>query len=86
MENTPSIIRTCPLAELVVCLPHCLDNQGSTVVDVFQAALLHDTVEDTNTTIEEIAQEFGQTVAGKGDFFIRTFFFSFIVAKKLYQS
>ena len=32
--------------------------------DAFQAALLHDTVEDTDTTIEEIKEEFGDAIAG----------------------
>lgn len=30
----------------------------------FQAALLHDTVEDTNTTFEEIQEHFGEEVTG----------------------
>lgn len=30
----------------------------------FQAALLHDTIEDTETTLEELQQEFGMKVAG----------------------
>lgn len=29
---------------------------------VLQAALLHDTVEDTETTLEEIEEQFGKTV------------------------
>lgn len=33
-------------------------------LDVIQAALLHDTVEDTDTTNEELVQEFGPEVAG----------------------
>ncbi len=33
-------------------------------VDVLAAAILHDTVEDTQTTIEELEREFGKTVAG----------------------
>ncbi|MCC7394775.1 MAG: bifunctional (p)ppGpp synthetase/guanosine-3',5'-bis(diphosphate) 3'-pyrophosphohydrolase [Sphingomonadaceae bacterium] len=32
-------------------------------IDVLVAALLHDTVEDTETTIDEIAEHFGQRVA-----------------------
>jgi (p)ppGpp synthase/HD superfamily hydrolase len=31
---------------------------------VFQAALLHDTIEDTETTLEELNEEFGPRVAG----------------------
>ncbi|KAK4879309.1 hypothetical protein RN001_007455 [Aquatica leii] len=32
-------------------------------VEVIQAAILHDTVEDTNTTLEEIEEEFGSKVS-----------------------
>ena len=35
-----------------------------TDVAVIQAALLHDTVEDTDTTFEEIQQSFGEEVCG----------------------
>ncbi|XP_013876874.1 guanosine-3',5'-bis(diphosphate) 3'-pyrophosphohydrolase MESH1 [Austrofundulus limnaeus] len=37
---------------------------GVTDIDVLQAALLHDTVEDTDTTAEELREHFGVTVAG----------------------
>ena len=37
---------------------------GVTDANVIAAALLHDTVEDTETTIEEIADHFGARVAG----------------------
>ena len=33
-------------------------------IDVLVAAILHDTVEDTQTTVEELAREFGAQVAG----------------------
>lgn len=33
-------------------------------VDVLQAALLHDTVEDTNTSTQELQDTFGPRVAG----------------------
>ena len=33
-------------------------------VDVLQAALLHDTVEDTDTSPQELQDTFGQRVAG----------------------
>jgi GTP diphosphokinase / guanosine-3',5'-bis(diphosphate) 3'-diphosphatase len=32
--------------------------------DILTAAVLHDTIEDTNTTKEEIAEMFGETVCG----------------------
>ncbi|XP_037548091.1 guanosine-3',5'-bis(diphosphate) 3'-pyrophosphohydrolase MESH1 [Nematolebias whitei] len=37
---------------------------GVTDIEVLQAALLHDTVEDTDTTIEELKEKFGDAVAG----------------------
>ena len=37
---------------------------GVTDPVVLQAALLHDTVEDTETTFEEIEAEFGKEVVG----------------------
>jgi guanosine-3',5'-bis(diphosphate) 3'-pyrophosphohydrolase len=36
---------------------------GVADVDVLVAAILHDTVEDTETTVEEVEREFGTTVA-----------------------
>ena len=42
---------------------YLLVEAGITDVDVIQAALLHDTVEDTNTTNEELIQVFGNHVA-----------------------
>ena len=32
---------------------------------LWQAALLHDTIEDTDTSLEEIKKNFGEKVAGK---------------------
>ncbi|TRY65428.1 hypothetical protein DNTS_021898 [Danionella cerebrum] len=41
-----------------------LSHEGDvTDIEVLQAALLHDTVEDTDTTIEELQTVFGSTVA-----------------------
>ncbi|MEO7455740.1 MAG: HD domain-containing protein [Gemmatimonadaceae bacterium] len=37
---------------------------GVTDAEVLAAAFLHDTVEDTNTTNEELEQEFGAAIAG----------------------
>merc|ERR1712232_471549 len=40
---------------------YCLWNEGGVQdIEVIQAALLHDTVEDTNTTHEELVTEFGE--------------------------
>jgi (p)ppGpp synthase/HD superfamily hydrolase len=36
---------------------------GITDISVLQAALLHDTVEDTDTTFEELTEIFGETVS-----------------------
>ncbi|MGN3975011.1 HD domain-containing protein [Tsuneonella sp. SYSU-LHT278] len=41
-----------------------LAEEGIREVDVLMAALLHDTVEDTETTTEELRARFGATVAG----------------------
>jgi hypothetical protein len=42
-----------------------------------QAAVLHDTVEDTNTTIEELKQKFGEEVANIVQEVRNLFFLSF---------
>ena len=39
-----------------------MDEGGVTDTDVLQAAILHDTVEDTDTTIDEIQDVFGEKV------------------------
>lgn len=41
-----------------------LTNAGVTDVATLQAAILHDTVEDTDTTFEELTREFGEEVCG----------------------
>ncbi|WRT67841.1 uncharacterized protein IL334_004815 [Kwoniella shivajii] len=46
-----------------IAVANYLSSTGVTDVRVLQAAVLHDTVEDTHTTIEEIAQLFGTDVA-----------------------
>ncbi|WWC88739.1 uncharacterized protein L201_003652 [Kwoniella dendrophila CBS 6074] len=46
-----------------IAVANYLSSTGITDVKVLQAAVLHDTVEDTHTTIEEIAQSFGTDVA-----------------------
>jgi hypothetical protein len=40
-----------------------LSTYGVTHLATLQAAVLHDTVEDTDTDLEEIAREFGDEVA-----------------------
>ena len=40
-----------------------LSECGITDIDVLSAAILHDTVEDTNTTLEELATTFGTKIA-----------------------
>ncbi|XP_045613030.1 guanosine-3',5'-bis(diphosphate) 3'-pyrophosphohydrolase MESH1 [Procambarus clarkii] len=56
-ERTPYINHPIGVAYLLV-------EGGVENLDVLQAALLHDTVEDTQTTLEEILNEFGPEVAG----------------------
>ncbi|WWD18546.1 hypothetical protein CI109_102999 [Kwoniella shandongensis] len=46
-----------------IAVANFLSSTGVTDVRVLQAAILHDTVEDTHTTVEEIAQLFGTDVA-----------------------
>ncbi len=41
---------------------HILSEAGITNPDILSAALLHDTLEDTETTIEELLQHFGPTI------------------------
>lgn len=41
-----------------------LSQAGVDQIEVLQAALLHDTVEDTDTTLDEIELKFGKKVAG----------------------
>lgn len=44
-------------------MAHILTHEGKvTDINVIQAALLHDTVEDTKTTLDEIEEEFGETI------------------------
>ncbi len=57
-EETPYINHPLELASILVD-EGMVDN-----VDVICAALLHDTIEDTDTTAEELITVFGPTVAG----------------------
>lgn len=56
-EQTPYINHPIGVARI---LSH---EGGITDIEVLQAALLHDTVEDTETTVEELEAAFGSTVA-----------------------
>jgi len=56
-ESTPYINHPIAVADLIVRTGKILD--GDTVA----AALLHDTVEDTETTFEELEAEFGPVIA-----------------------
>lgn len=57
VEETPYINHPLELASI-------LTEEGRiTDVDVICAALLHDTIEDTQTTLSELEQHFGKTIA-----------------------
>ncbi|XP_061180839.1 guanosine-3',5'-bis(diphosphate) 3'-pyrophosphohydrolase MESH1-like [Saccostrea echinata] len=57
-EKTPYINHPIGVANILT------QEAGITDVAVIQAALLHDTVEDTNTTFEELLENFGEEVTG----------------------
>jgi guanosine-3',5'-bis(diphosphate) 3'-pyrophosphohydrolase len=46
-----------------IALAHVLCSSGITDVHVLQAALLHDTIEDTETIPEDLTESFGEKVA-----------------------
>jgi guanosine-3',5'-bis(diphosphate) 3'-pyrophosphohydrolase len=56
-EASPYINHPIALASLLATVG------GITEINVLQAALLHDTVEDTDTSYEELVAQFGRTVA-----------------------
>lgn len=56
-EATPYINHPIQLAELLV------NEAGITDATVIAAAILHDTIEDTETTPEELCREFGEGIA-----------------------
>ena len=58
VEASPYINHPITLANILCNEVHVTDN------DVICAALLHDTVEDTDTTEAELGQEFGATICG----------------------
>lgn len=48
-----------------IALAHVLSNEaGMTNAKLLAAAILHDTIEDTETTYEELRDRFGKTIAG----------------------
>jgi guanosine-3',5'-bis(diphosphate) 3'-pyrophosphohydrolase len=47
-----------------IALAHVLVAVGVTNSRILAAAILHDTIEDTETTYEELCERFGKTVAG----------------------
>jgi len=48
-----------------IALAHVLSNEaGMTNAKLLAAAILHDTIEDTETTYEELRERFGKTIAG----------------------
>ncbi|KAH3822020.1 guanosine-3',5'-bis(diphosphate) 3'-pyrophosphohydrolase MESH1-like [Dreissena polymorpha] len=57
-EETPYINHPIGVAYILT------EEAGVTDLHVIQGALLHDTVEDTDTSFQEIEQEFGPEVAG----------------------
>ncbi|XP_045184074.2 guanosine-3',5'-bis(diphosphate) 3'-pyrophosphohydrolase MESH1-like [Mercenaria mercenaria] len=57
-EKTPYINHPIGVANILT------EEAGVTDVHVIQAALLHDTVEDTDTTFEELEEHFGLEVTG----------------------
>jgi guanosine-3',5'-bis(diphosphate) 3'-pyrophosphohydrolase len=58
VEASPYINHPIALARLLAC--EALEHEG----DVLAAAALHDTVEDTDTSFEELEQTFGRAIAG----------------------
>ena len=57
-EASPYINHPIALARLIAA------DGGVTDVEVLMAAILHDTVEDTNTSLQELRDRFGDRVAG----------------------
>ena len=55
-RNTPYIIHPITVADILI-------SAGVTDPEIIAGALLHDTIEDTNTTREELVREFGERVA-----------------------
>lgn len=59
--NLPYLVHVCNVAmEILICAPYSVDFDLKTAV---QIALLHDTMEDTSTTLDELMYEFGAEVS-----------------------
>ena len=56
--------RAAPYINHPIAVASCLADAGVGDPDILAAALLHDTVEDTCTSLEELEQRFGARVAG----------------------
>ncbi|KAJ9122355.1 hypothetical protein QFC22_001777 [Naganishia vaughanmartiniae] len=61
MLDAALVLKTAHFAAEAVA--NILSTYGVTYLPTLMAAMLHDTVEDTDTTLEEIAREFGEEVA-----------------------
>ena len=58
-------VEAVPYINHPIALAHLLAAEGGIEdVHVLAAALLHDTIEDTGTTAEELLEAFGETIAG----------------------
>lgn len=55
--------RAAPYINHPIAVAACLADAGVEDPDILAAALLHDTVEDTDTSLEELQQLFGARVA-----------------------
>ncbi|WP_114792303.1 HD domain-containing protein [Niabella yanshanensis] len=57
----PYLVHVCNVAmEILIASQHSLDFNVTSAV---QVALLHDTIEDTNTSYEELSEAFGEDIA-----------------------
>lgn len=52
-----------PFINHPICVANILAKNGEAEnIDLLQAAILHDTIEDTNTTVTELIENFGETI------------------------
>lgn len=58
-------VEASPYINHPIALANVLANEGGvTDIEVLCAALLHDTIEDTNTTPDELTEHFGEAITG----------------------